>query len=70
MCSGTGQRIDDLHLFDNRAGPSVRDDERHRILMFRTDVDEMNVDPIDPGNELRECVQFRLALAPIVIGRQ
>src|SRR5438876_9687017 len=23
-----GQRIDDLHLLDDRAGPSVRDDER------------------------------------------
>jgi hypothetical protein len=34
MCCGIGQGIDDLHLFDDRAGPSVRDDERQRIFMF------------------------------------
>jgi len=28
------QRIDDLHLFDDRAGPPVRDDQRQRVLMF------------------------------------
>src|SRR5215813_818933 len=37
--------------------------------MFRTNVDEMNVEPIDLGNELRQGVQFRLGLAPVVIGR-
>jgi hypothetical protein len=35
--------------------------------MFRTDVNEVDVQPIDLGGELRQCVQFRLALAPIVI---
>src|SRR6266446_951579 len=35
--------------------------------MFRTNVNEMNVQPIDLGDELRQGVQFRLALAPIVI---
>src|SRR5882762_3396397 len=34
--------------------------------MFRTNVNEMNVQPIDLGDELRQGVQFRLALAPIV----
>ncbi len=53
MCGGIGQRIDDLHLLDDRAGPSVRDDERQCIFMFRTDVDEMNVESIDLGDELR-----------------
>src|SRR6266566_4258795 len=64
-----GKRIDDLQLLDDRAGPPVRDDERQRILMFRTNVDEMNVEPIDLGHELREGVQLRLALAPIIIRR-
>src|SRR6267378_4027950 len=40
--------------------------ERQRIFMFRTSVNEMNVQPIDLGDELRQGVQFRLALAPIV----
>ena len=69
MCGGIGQRIDDLHLLDDRAGPSVRDDQRQRIFMFRTNVNEMNVQPIDLGDELRQGVQFRLDLAPVVICR-
>ena len=69
VCGGIGQRIDDLHLFDDRAGPSVRDDQRQRIFVFRTDVNEMNVQPIDLGHELRQGVQFRLDLAPVVICR-
>ena len=36
---GIGQGVDDLHLFDDRTGPSVRDDERQRVLVFGTDVD-------------------------------
>ena len=64
-----GQRIDDLQLLDYRAGPAMRDDERQRIVMFRTDVNEMNIQSIDLGDELRQSVQFRLAFAPIVIRR-
>jgi hypothetical protein len=47
----------------------VRDDERQRIFMFRTNVDEMNVQPIDLSHELRQGVQFRLDLASVVICR-
>ena len=64
-----GQRIDDLQLLDDRAGPPVRDDERQRILMFRTNVDEMNVEPVDVRHELRQGVQPRFDLAPVVICR-
>src|SRR5262245_13649338 len=69
MSGGIGERIDDLQLLDDRAGPSVRDDERQRILVFRTNVNEMDVEPIDLGDELRQRVQSRLALAPVVFGR-
>ena len=69
MCRGIGERIDNLHLLDDRAGPSVRDDERQRILMLRTNVNEMNVQPIDLGYELRQGVQPRLHLAPVVFRR-
>ena len=69
MCRRIGQRIDDLQLLDDRAGPPVRDDERQRIFMFRTNVNEMNVQSIDLGDELRQGVQFRLALAPVVVCR-
>ena len=53
MCRGIGEWIDDLQLLDDRAGPSVCDDERQRIFMFRTNVNEMNVETIDLGDELR-----------------
>src|SRR6516164_1205986 len=67
MGRGIGERRKDLQLLYDRAGPSVRDDERQRIFMFRTNVNEMNVQPVDLGDELREGIQFCLALAPIVI---
>ena len=47
----------------------MRDDQRQRIFVFRTDVNEMNVQSIDLGDELRQGVQFRLELAPVVICR-
>ena len=53
MCRGIGERIDDLQLLDDRAGPPVRDDERQCIFMVRSDVNEMNVEPVDLGHELR-----------------
>src|SRR6266849_1481534 len=67
MRRGIGKWIDNLQLLDDRAGPPVGDDERQRILMYRANVDEMNVEPIDLGHELRQGVQLRLALAPVVI---
>ena len=69
MCRGIGEGIDDLQLLDDRAGPPVRDDERQRVLVLRTNVNEMNVQPIDLGDELRQGVQSRLALAPVVVCR-
>src|SRR5260221_2208393 len=66
MCRGIGQWIDNLYLLDDRAGPSVGDNERQRIFMPRTNVNEVNVQPIDLGDELRQRVQSRLHLAPVV----
>jgi hypothetical protein len=45
MRRGIGQWIDNRQLLDHRAGPSVRHDERQRIFMFRTDVNEMMSSP-------------------------
>ena len=67
MCRRVDERIDDLQLFDDGAGPPVVDDERQRVVMFRTDMNEVDVDPIDCGGELRESVELRLALAPVVV---
>src|SRR4051812_42336493 len=64
---GIGKRIDDLELLDDRAGPSVVDDERQCILMFRANVDEMDVQSVDPGDEIRQGFQPLLDLAPVVV---
>src|ERR1700736_6109101 len=66
MGRGIRERIDDLQLLDDRTGPTVRNDERQCIFMFRTNVNEMNIQPIDLGDELRHGVQSCLALAPVV----
>src|SRR5215216_447916 len=67
MSRWIGQWLDDLQLLDDRAGPSVQDDERQRIFMLRADVDEVDVQPVDLGYEVRQSLQFRLALAPVVL---
>ena len=36
------------------------------FVVLRTDVNEVDVQPIDLGHELRQGVQPRLALAPVV----
>ena len=66
---GIGQRLDDLELLDDRARPAVRDDHRQRILVLRADVQEVDVDAVDLGEELRERVEPRLDLAPVVLRR-
>ena len=62
-----GQSVDDLQLLDDRARPSVIDDERQRVFMLRTNVKEVDVQPIDFGDELRSGPQVRLARAPVVV---
>src|SRR4029077_10121348 len=49
--------------------PTVGDDDQQRIRMLRTNVDEMNVEAVDLGEELRQRVQPRFALAPVVLRR-
>src|SRR5215831_10025401 len=44
-------------------------DHRQRVLMFRTNMNEMNVEPVDFGHKLRQRVQRRLALSPVIIFR-
>src|ERR1700674_790524 len=64
---GIGKWIDNLQLLDDRAGPPVGDDQWQRIFMFRTNVNEMNVEAVDRRHELRKRIQLCLALAPIVV---
>ena len=64
-----GQRADAVEQLDDRAGPAVGHDQRHRVLVPRPDVDEMDLDPVDVRRELRQRIQPRLAPAPAVLGR-
>src|SRR5260370_29479413 len=45
----------------------MRDDHRQRIFMLRANVNEMNIEPIDLGDEVRYGFQFCLALAPVIV---
>jgi hypothetical protein len=52
---GFGEPVDDLQLLDDPTGPPVRDDERQRILVLRTDVHEVDVQwkpVVSPGAAL------------------
>jgi len=64
-CSrGIGEWIDDLQLSTTEPpGPAVRAGDRNAILMFRTNVNEMNVQPIAFRCELRA---MRLNFASIL----
>ena len=44
----------------------MRDNERQRVFVFRTNVNEMDVEAIDLGDEIRVVVESRFDLAPVV----
>src|SRR5262245_55146920 len=67
MCRGISRGIDNLQLFNDRARPSVRNNERQSIFMFRANVDEMDIQPIDVCNELWQGLQSSFDLPPIII---
>src|SRR5690348_10850025 len=62
------ERLDDLQLLDDGAWPAMRNDDRQRILMLRTNMNEMDVEAVDLGDELWDCTQSRFELAPVVVG--
>ncbi|MNL26641.1 hypothetical protein D3C87_1481760 [compost metagenome] len=45
----------------------MRDDDRQRVAVLRAHVDEMNVETVDLGDELRRRVEPGLDPAPIVV---
>jgi hypothetical protein len=67
MRGRVGEQVDDLHLLDHRAGPSVADDERQRVLVLGANVDEVDVQPVDLRDEVGHRVELGLALAPVVL---
>ena len=63
------ERAEDAQHLDDRARPSVRDDHRQRIGVGRPDVEEVDVEAVDLGLELRDGVQPRLEPAEVVVRR-
>ena len=63
---GVGERADDLQLLDDRSGPAVGDDHRQGVLVLRAHVDEVDVEPVDLGDELRKFVEPCLHGPPVV----
>src|ERR1044072_591066 len=66
MSGRIGERRDDLELFDHRPRPSVRDDNRQGIRMARARMDEVDVNAVDLGDELRQRVELGFGLAPFI----
>ena len=60
------QGADRVEQFDHGAGPAVRHDQRQRVLVLGLDVDEVNIHAVDLRRELRQRVQLRLGLTPVV----
>ena len=60
------QRLDHLVELDDRPRPAMCDDQRHGAGMRRAHVHEMDVEPVDFGDELREAIEQRFAASPIV----
>src|SRR5262249_16649753 len=63
------QRLYELQLLDDGAGPAVGDDDRQGVLVLRTNVNEVDVESVDLGDEVRERIEPRLDLAPVVFCR-
>ena len=69
MGGGVRERADDLHLLDDRTRPAMGYDKRKRLLVLRTNMDEVDVQPVDLGHEIRQGIQLCLDLAPVVLCR-
>src|SRR5260221_13949065 len=67
VAGGIGERADDLHDLPDRSGPSVRENDRQRVLLRGAQVDEMNANPIDLGSVLGEGVNASLKAAPVIL---
>ncbi len=66
MCGRIGERVNDLEHFKNRTRPAVGHDKRQRVLMLRANVDEVDVEAVDLGDEHRQRVELRFDLPPVV----
>ena len=59
------ERAHQVHELDERAWPSVGEQERHRVGVGRAYVDEVHVQPVDRGGEVIELVEAAFLGAPV-----
>src|SRR5207244_11812113 len=67
VAGGIAEWADDLHELHDRSRPSVRENDRQRVLLRGAHVDEMNANPVDLGPVLREGVDASLKAAPVIL---
>jgi hypothetical protein len=63
-----GERADHVQHLDDRARPAVRDHERQRVIVLRAHVDEVDIETVDLGHELRQAAQPRIQPPEVVLG--
>jgi hypothetical protein len=63
---GIGQRTHDFQELDDRAGPAMRHDQRHRLWVRRAHMHELDVQPIQCGDEVRIRVELCFTTPPVV----
>ena len=61
------QRSKHFHEFDDRARPAMGHHQGQRIRITRADVQEMDIQTVDFGHELRNRVQPAFGLTPVVL---
>src|SRR3546814_16723857 len=66
ICCGVRQRRDNLVKLDHRSRPAMCDQERKRIRFRRTNMKEMDVEPVQGCAILAEGVKHRFAAAPVI----
>ena len=67
---GIRQRTDDFLKPEHRVRPAMREHQGQGVFVFRARVNEMDVEPVDLGCELRKFVQLALLLAQSNLARQ
>ena len=67
MGGGVGQGADGLQQLDHRARPAVGHDQRQRPRMRRPHMEEVDLDPVDLGQELGQGVQPGLDPSQVIV---
>src|SRR5262245_24144982 len=61
------ERLDNIAKKHYRARPSVSQDDRQRLCVFRSDMNEMYAQAVDCGFVLRKTVERRFPASPVII---